>query len=278
MKAMQASTHPLVSIIVPCYNYARFLPETLQSILDQEYYHWECIIVNDGSTDGTEAVAMQYQKKDARFKYIYQHNKGLSSARNTGIINSKGEYLQFLDSDDTIHASKIKLQVSFLQDQSNVDIVYGNSLFFNSDCASTFFQNREGKLVDETINLKKSGSGPEILSKLLVNNMMEVSCALIKKEIIEKVGFFNEAYKSYEDWEFWIRCAIAGCYFYYLPIDGTETYIRCGHSSMMTNKKKLTAAGIKIRQFVKPYLSPRQSLYNNYRLAKLYLRTIFNIY
>ena len=73
---------PLVSIIVPCYNQACFLPETLESVIRQSYTEWECIIVNDGSKDNTEEVSLSYTKKDNRIKYIYQENKGLSAARN----------------------------------------------------------------------------------------------------------------------------------------------------------------------------------------------------
>ncbi len=92
----------LVSIVVPCYNQAHFLDETLQSVLDQSYSNWECIIVNDGSPDNTEDIAKQWCNKDYRFTYLYKENGGLCSARNAGISISKGEFILPLDSDDII--------------------------------------------------------------------------------------------------------------------------------------------------------------------------------
>ena len=83
----------LVSIIVPCYNQAQYLPETLQSVLDQTYTNWECIIVNDGSPDATEAVAQEWCEKDHRFIYLKKENGGLSSARNAGLKIAKGDYI-----------------------------------------------------------------------------------------------------------------------------------------------------------------------------------------
>ena len=93
---------PLISVIVPCYNQAQYLDECLQSVLDQTYQNWECIIVNDGSPDNTEEIALQWTAKDPRFTYLKKENGGLSSARNAGIEVAQGEWIQFLDCDDKI--------------------------------------------------------------------------------------------------------------------------------------------------------------------------------
>ena len=95
----------LISIIVPCYNQAHFLNEVLQSVLDQSYSNWECIIVNDGSPDNTEEIALVWCTKDKRFRYVKKENGGLSSARNAGITISQGEYILPLDADDKIYPS-----------------------------------------------------------------------------------------------------------------------------------------------------------------------------
>ena len=79
---------PLISVIVPCYKQVQYLDECLQSVLDQKYQNWECIVVNDGSPDRTEEVAKKWVKKDGRFRYIYKENGGLSSARNVGCKSS----------------------------------------------------------------------------------------------------------------------------------------------------------------------------------------------
>lgn len=99
---------PLVSIIVPCFKQAEYLSEALDSVLAQTYRNWECVIVDDGSPDNTGTIANEYCKKDIRIKYIYQENKGLATARNTGIFNSIGEYILPLDADDLIAPTYIE--------------------------------------------------------------------------------------------------------------------------------------------------------------------------
>ena len=89
-----------VSVIIPCYNHAKYLSCALDSVLGQSYSDWECVVVNDGSSDHTEEVCREYQKKDKRIKYHYQQNKGLAGARNTGIRQAVGEYILTLDADD----------------------------------------------------------------------------------------------------------------------------------------------------------------------------------
>jgi len=91
-----------VSVIVPVYNCEKYLPKCLESILDQTYKNIEIVIVNDGSIDGSEKIALHYKEKDKRISYYYQNNSGPSVARNKGIFNSTGEYLVFVDSDDTV--------------------------------------------------------------------------------------------------------------------------------------------------------------------------------
>jgi glycosyltransferase involved in cell wall biosynthesis len=94
---------PIVSIIIPTYNRAHLIGETLDSVLAQTYTNWECIIVDDGSTDNTDEVVEEYVKKDSRFKYYHrpdEHLPGGNGARNYGFKMSKGEYVNWLDSDD----------------------------------------------------------------------------------------------------------------------------------------------------------------------------------
>jgi glycosyltransferase involved in cell wall biosynthesis len=99
---------PLVSIIIPAYNYAAFIAEAVNSALRQSHRNIEVvIIVDDGSTDNTAEVAQRLMQQDARVRYVYQANQGLSAARNTGIKNAKGEFLVFLDADDVLHEHKI---------------------------------------------------------------------------------------------------------------------------------------------------------------------------
>lgn len=115
---------PLVSVIVPCYNQGRFLADALDSVLAQTYTRWECIVVNDGSTDDTRTVARRYAAGDARFKYVEQANRGLPGARNRGLQEMRGDYVQFLDADDLIAPDKLRLQLADAGNVEGMAIVY----------------------------------------------------------------------------------------------------------------------------------------------------------
>ena len=112
----------LVSIIIPCYNQAKYLNETLESVCKQTHTNWECIIVDDGSSDDSATIISGFTKKDPRFIYIYKDNGGVSSARNLGIENAKGNYLQFLDADDLLSVNKLEISLKEILSRGNDDI------------------------------------------------------------------------------------------------------------------------------------------------------------
>ncbi len=117
---------PLVSIITPCYNSAKYIGETIESVLNQNYTNWEMIIVDDISTDNTVEVVRNYQKKDERIKfYVLSEKGGASLARNKAIKESKGKYIAFLDSDDVWKKEKLSKQVEFMENH-NYDFTYHN--------------------------------------------------------------------------------------------------------------------------------------------------------
>ncbi len=180
---------PLVSVIVPCYKQAHFLNEALQSVLDQSYENWECIIVNDGSPDHTEEVAKQWCNKDKRFVYKYKLNGGLSSARNAGIAICNGDFVLPLDSDDVLHKSYL---------QKLVPILNGNSKLGVVSCFTYFFR---GTISNISYVLKPKGHN---YKDLLYGNQL-VATSLYRKSSWEMVGGYDEAMKTgFEDWEFWI--------------------------------------------------------------------------
>lgn len=176
---------PKVSIIVPCYNQAHFLSEVLQSVLEQTYTDWECIIVNDGSPDNVEEKTRAWLVKDSRFKYLEKENGGLSSARNFGIMNSEGKYILPLDADDKIAPDYILRGIDLLQKDSDLKVVY---------CKAELFGDASGAWVLDEYS-------PCGLSK---SNMIFCS-ALYRKSDWERVGGYdvNMIY-GLEDWEFWI--------------------------------------------------------------------------
>ena len=127
---------PLVTIIIPCYNQDQFLDETLQSVFDQTYSNWECIIVNDGSTDASESIILDWVQRDKRFQDYKTTNSGVSAARNYGLRIAKGEYIQFLDADDLLTADKLILSLDAIE-KYKVDIVCSNYLVFTAKVTVT---------------------------------------------------------------------------------------------------------------------------------------------
>jgi len=223
-----------VSVIVPCYNYGKFIPETLESVFEQTYENWECIVVDDGSTDNTNDVISAFINKDRRFRYIYQGNKGLSSARNTGIKEAKGEFVQFLDADDLIERRKFECQVKYFIEHPEVDIVYGDVRYFFTDKPHERLFSVDGRKISWMPKI--SGRGKYIVKQLIEDNIMVVSSPLVRRNVINICGLFNEDLKASEDWEYWIRCALYDFNFTYFESPETFTLIRY-HSSNMSKDR-----------------------------------------
>lgn len=126
---------PLVSIIIPTYNRAHLIGETLDSVLAQTYQNWECIIVDDGSSDHTDEVVGIYVKKDPRFKYLLrpdEHLPGGNGARNYGFKKSQGEYVNWFDSDDLMSPKKIETDIEMLE-SGNYDFTISQSEYFSKN-------------------------------------------------------------------------------------------------------------------------------------------------
>lgn len=188
----------LVSIIVPCYNQAQYLDEALKSVLDQTYKHWECIIVNDGSQDNTEEVSEKWCEKDNRFKYVFQENKGLSSARNAGLEVAKGEYIQFLDSDDFLNIHKLERQLACFN--KNIDIVICDYFPFDEE-TGTFLRRRYMNPFPDIISYKN-----DIISKWESELSIPCHCILFKTKLLNlKTVKFDESLPNHEDWVFWVQ-------------------------------------------------------------------------
>lgn len=140
---------PLISVIVPCYNQAQYLDECLQSVLDQTYTDWECIIVNDGSPDHTEEIAKKWVEKDTRFIYLSKENGGLSDARNYGLKQARGAYVWFIDGDDYINDKEAlnKIYTSITEQNDIIEIVIFNmmAIFENSKRENIIIENAPKK-------------------------------------------------------------------------------------------------------------------------------------
>lgn len=191
----------LVSVIVPCYNQAQYLPDALGSVQAQTHPHWECIIVDDGSPDDTEAVAMAWALQDARFKYVRKENGGLSSARNAGLAVADGTYIQFLDADDLIHPDKFALQIKALDNTGE------NALSISSYFASTesdLNQPYPSRFLSP--RFRTHDYLHELITDWEVLLSIPVHCFLIKSAIFRNNNIrFNEDLPNHEDWDCWMN-------------------------------------------------------------------------
>ena len=176
-------SNTLISIIVPCYNQAQYLDECLQSVLDQTYQNWECIIVNDGSTDNTEEIALQWTAKDPRFTYLKKENGGVSSARNFAINRAIGKWILPLDGDDKI--GKQYLELAENQFDKGYSVIYCNAEKFGR-------VNEFWKLPDFS------------LSELAYHNIIFCSAFFKKADWVLANGYDTNLIYGLEDWDFWI--------------------------------------------------------------------------
>lgn len=188
----------VLSIIIPCYNSEDTLEDTLRSVSNQNFGHWEAIIVNDESPDNLENIALPWTENDSRFKYFKKKNGGLGSARNFGILKSKGKYILPLDSDNLVKPEFAVNALNVFESRPDIGVVYGNAQFLGDE---------EGIWT----------VGPFEKYKLLIDNYID-ACAIIKKEIFDNLGLYDEnlPYQGHEDWEFWLRVIKSKYEFFYL--------------------------------------------------------------
>lgn len=207
-------TAPRVSVIVPAYNYAHFLGEALESVVAQTMSDWECVVVDDGSTDNTLAVAEAWTARDSRIRYIRQKNAGPSTARNNGIRQSSGAYLQFLDADDRLAPEKFEAQAAWLDVHQEVDILIGPAAFFRTETPHEELQSLHGGL-SKALAPRIAGTDE---ARLLLEhyNITVISAPLVRRSVVERAGFFNERITHAEDWDLWLRCGATGARFGYL--------------------------------------------------------------
>jgi glycosyltransferase involved in cell wall biosynthesis len=187
----------LVSVVIPTYNTSNFLIKAIQSVINQTYKNWELIIVDDGSTDQTRQIVEEFQKKDSRIKYFFQNNKGQGAARNLGIKNASGNYIAFLDSDDEFFENKLERVISYFEKDKNIGFIYTDAIIIGD----YLYKKRRSEIVTPY-------SG-KIYTKLLFNNFITTSTVVVKREVLQNCGLFDESnfLRNFEDYDLWLRIA-----------------------------------------------------------------------
>ncbi len=196
------NTQPLVSIIIPTFNRSNLIDETLSSIIDQTYQNWECLIIDDGSTDNTKEIVWKYTKGDNRFQYYHRPKnrpKGANACRNYGFELSKGEFVNWIDSDDIFSNNKIEDQLSVAK--SDVDII---------TCKWGRFLNQEKNINLKNLNIYKPyDSALDLLEDYgNYNEFFPSHAFLISRKVILKSGLWNENLLINQDGEFFCRIFI----------------------------------------------------------------------
>ncbi|WP_175632269.1 glycosyltransferase family 2 protein [Pedobacter ghigonis] len=265
----------MVTIIVPCFNDGRYLEECLSSVVNQSYSDWECLIINDGSTDDTAFIAGKFELKDPRFKHIYQKNSGLSSARNLGLKIATGKYIQLLDADDLIEKNKIEVQLSIYQTfKKQKTILYASMRYFEDGYSELKILGRNNFIAHIELN---ASDGAAAQSELLrVRNPFVISAPLYTSEIFEDIGNFDENLSALEDWDFHLRCVANGYIFHHCSDENTRTLIRLRDASMMRNQFLLDENFSKVN--IKHGLHRPVAAENTNNRLKLFLKKLFNLF
>jgi glycosyltransferase involved in cell wall biosynthesis len=234
------------------------LRESLDSVQRQSFEDWECIVVDDGSTDDTRDIAQAHCANDARFIYMHQENRGLGAARNAGMRRAIGQFVQLLDADDLLEAEKLKTHVRYLTQNAECSLVYGSMRYFSAIGSGKRLSRGRGGSDRDWVKMWPENSG-EMLIALVQGNLFPVSAAMIRRSVLHEVGYFDESLKSHEDWEFWLRLAFAGKRFCGLDEPGTMTLIREHGASLTTRAVTMAQTRLLVRERIDK-LAPTDAL------------------
>jgi len=232
---------PRVSAIIPTYNYARYVAAAVESVLSQSFDDLEIVVVDDGSTDETRETLRHLS---TRIRYVPQAHRGLAATRNAGIRVSRGRYLAFLDSDDLWLPDKVSMQVARLDAEPAVGLVYTEATLFNDESPT--------EIPHSFWSDHPSG---KILPRLLRHNVVPSPTPMVRRELFEQVGPFDERLSACEDWDMWIRIAQVSEFSY---VDRVLAKYRVHAANMSLDHERMMTNGLRVleKAFSSPNLSP----------------------
>jgi glycosyltransferase involved in cell wall biosynthesis len=181
---------PFFSVIIPTFNRRDFLEKAARSVLSQTCGDFELIIVDDGSTDGTQDLIGSFN--DSRLKYVFQSNRGVSSARNRALEMARGRFMAFLDSDDRWKPEKLERSLWHIEHSPKISVFHTNEVWY-----------RKGRLLAQ----KKKHAKPSghVYEKALALCCISISTAVVEKSVLEETGRFDESLEACEDYDLWLR-------------------------------------------------------------------------
>lgn len=192
---------------MPAYNVEKYIEASIRSVLNQTYRNWELIIVDDGSTDLTSQIVKKFEGLDKRIKYIFQNNSKQAIARNNGVHNAEGEILAFLDADDLWLPQKLEISMAFF-DCNKFDLLFTDAYY--AETKEIVILSTELKKMNV---LEMEYYGKEGIAAFIEFNKIPILTVLVKKNVIEQVGFFDEECVPAEDYDMWLRLLKNKCIF-----------------------------------------------------------------
>ena len=222
---------PLVSVLMPAYNAARHLSESIESVRRQSFVDWELIVIDDGSQDETAEIAKRFAVADARVRVISQANGGQASARNSGLAEARGDLIAFLDADDLWVCDKLERQVAVME-KTGVDLVYSDGEFFSDE--GELGENDGFDIVPGKVE------GAAMFPLLFQRNRIATLSVLVRKRCLDRVGGFdsNRKYQNCEDYDLWLTLANSGVVFYGMA-EKLMRYRRHSDAATLTPSKLL---------------------------------------
>jgi glycosyltransferase involved in cell wall biosynthesis len=190
---------PLISIVIPSYNQAKYIAYNLDSILAQTYSNFEVIFIDDGSKDNTAEILKNYTEKDSRIKYFYQNNSERAVARSHGISKANGKYICLVDSDDTWLPHKLETQLAVMENDPEIILCY----------APVNRIDPENKPLKNAARQQEGYSGL-IYKHLLMRNFIPSVTPMIRASMLKNIGEQVTDFIPYEDWDFWLRLSRCG--------------------------------------------------------------------
>jgi len=256
-RGLSISAHsPLVSVIIPNFNYSQFLKTAIESVLSQTYVNFELIVVDDGSTDDSLQVIRGYGNK---LKLLTQKNSGVASARNLGIESARGKFICFLDSDDTWDPHKLQLQVDFLMN-SEAGLVYSSILVCDGHLESS-----------SLLAAMYRGDCRHYFYKFPGRSIVLLGCssAMFRKEVIDSIGQFDTSLSTAADWDFFRRAA-NHCSFDYINLPLVKYRKHNSNMSSQSLREYYSDNEIAVRRLISD--SEHKSLIVIFRLLSTWIK------
>jgi hypothetical protein len=223
---------PAVSVILPAYNGAAYLAAAIDSVSAQTYTDFELIVVNDGSTDETLSIAEAHARQDPRIRVLHRPNGGVAAARNDGLRAATAPVIALLDSDDACEPEFLEAQLAILSKRPQIDVVTGNAWFLggphDGDPARPFPDPRP----------------QPTLAAIIADETAVFIMSVFRREVYEAIGGFDESFRTNEDYDFWLRAALAG--FRFARNDRPLGRYRRGHDSLSADDLRMVIGILRV--------------------------------